>query len=161
MKPALWQAHCAEERAERSWCSLHCFHYPVRRLDCAAAALSTRSHCNTAPERAMAKTLCWHEHQTVNLCSLLWGIICVCVVLFLVVFFNLSWRCDIAAMMCYQTPRSLRRGDWGFAPLLAAALLSLLVAGMQQATAFPSWRLEVCCDHCMTCSSCHRSSSSY
>ncbi|XP_028439909.1 matrix metalloproteinase-23 isoform X2 [Perca flavescens] len=45
-------------------------------------------------------------------------------------------------MVCCQTPRSLRCGDWGFAPLLAAALLSLLFAGMQQTTAFPSWRLE-------------------
>lgn len=45
-------------------------------------------------------------------------------------------------MVCCQTPRSLRSEDWGFAPLLAAALLSLLFAGMQQSTAFPSWRLE-------------------
>ncbi|XP_070695716.1 matrix metalloproteinase-23 isoform X1 [Pempheris klunzingeri] len=56
--------------------------------------------------------------------------------------FLFSWRCNIAAMVCCQTPRCLRGGDGGFAPLLAAALLSLLFAGMQQATAFPSWRLE-------------------
>ncbi|XP_026187528.1 matrix metalloproteinase-23 isoform X1 [Mastacembelus armatus] len=42
-------------------------------------------------------------------------------------------------MVCCQLPRSLRRGS---APLLAAALLSFLFAGMHQATAFPSWRVE-------------------
>lgn len=57
-------------------------------------------------------------------------------------FFSSSWRSDTAAMVCCQTPRSLRRGDLSCAPLLAAALLSLLLAGMQQTTAFPSWRLE-------------------
>ncbi|TKS77168.1 Matrix metalloproteinase-23 [Collichthys lucidus] len=45
-------------------------------------------------------------------------------------------------MVCCQTPRSLRRGDCGFAPLLAAALLSLLFAGMQQTAAFPSWSVR-------------------
>ncbi|KAM4563043.1 matrix metalloproteinase-23 isoform 2-T2 [Odontesthes bonariensis] len=45
-------------------------------------------------------------------------------------------------MVCCRTLRSLRRGDGSFAPLLAAALLSLLFAGMQLTTAFPSWRLE-------------------
>ncbi|KAI3356699.1 hypothetical protein L3Q82_003383 [Scortum barcoo] len=45
------------------------------------------------------------------------------------------------AMVCCQTPRSLLRGDWSFGALLAAALLSLLLAGMQQSAAFPSWRL--------------------
>ncbi|KAM8864171.1 uncharacterized protein mmp23ba isoform 1-T1 [Spinachia spinachia] len=54
-----------------------------------------------------------------------------------------SFVCVIfAAMACCQTPRSPRRADRGFAPLPAAALLSFLVAGMHQATAFPSWRLE-------------------
>ncbi|XP_068198481.1 matrix metalloproteinase-23 isoform X1 [Antennarius striatus] len=44
-------------------------------------------------------------------------------------------------MACCQT-LGLRSGGWGFAPLLAAALLALLLAGMQQSTAFPSWRIE-------------------
>uniref|UniRef100_A0A1A8M4C2 Matrix metallopeptidase 23B n=1 Tax=Nothobranchius pienaari TaxID=704102 RepID=A0A1A8M4C2_9TELE len=42
-------------------------------------------------------------------------------------------------MVCSRTPGRLRSG--GSAPLLAAALLSLLLAGMQT-TAFPSWRVE-------------------
>lgn len=53
----------------------------------------------------------------------------------------------MAAMVSCQSGRGLRNGDWGFAPLLAAVLLSFLLAGMQQTTAFPTWRLEVCCDH--------------
>ncbi|XP_008292144.1 matrix metalloproteinase-23 isoform X2 [Stegastes partitus] len=49
----------------------------------------------------------------------------------------------IAAMASCQAPRSLRSGGWSFAPLLAAAaLLSLLSAGMHRTSAFPSWRLE-------------------
>ncbi|XP_029911826.1 matrix metalloproteinase-23 [Myripristis murdjan] len=52
-------------------------------------------------------------------------------------------RCDIAAMVCYQTARGFQRGDWGSAALLAAALLGcLLSAGMHQTTAFSTWRLE-------------------
>lgn len=41
---------------EQSWCSLHCFHYPVRRLDCAAAH-STRSYPSSAtlPETCNGK----------------------------------------------------------------------------------------------------------
>lgn len=50
-------------------------------------------------------------------------------------------------MACCQSPR----GEWSVAPVLAVvALLTLLFAGMQQTTAFPSWRLEVCRDHFMT-----------
>ncbi|KAG7226894.1 hypothetical protein INR49_022189 [Caranx melampygus] len=45
-------------------------------------------------------------------------------------------------MVRCQTSTSLGRGDRGSAPLLAAALLGLLFAGMQQTTAFPTWRLE-------------------
>lgn len=55
-----------------------------------------------------------------------------------------------AAMDRCQTPRSLRSGVRRFAPLVAAALLALLLAGMQQTAAFPSWRLEVCCVHFTT-----------
>ena len=48
-------------------------------------------------------------------------------------------------MVC-QTYRSLPRGDFS-APLLAVAVLSIIFAGMQETTAFPTWRLEVWCDH--------------
>ncbi|XP_032430896.1 matrix metalloproteinase-23 isoform X1 [Xiphophorus hellerii] len=47
-----------------------------------------------------------------------------------------------AAMVSCGTPGGLRSGDWCSAPLLTAALLSLLFAGMHLTTAFPSWRLE-------------------
>lgn len=55
-------------------------------------------------------------------------------------------------MVHCHTPTSLRTGRAGFAPLLAAALLVLLFAGMQQTGAFPSWRLEVGSDRFKTCS---------
>ncbi|XP_056279098.1 matrix metalloproteinase-23 isoform X2 [Pseudoliparis swirei] len=72
-------------------------------------------------------------------------------------------RCPISgviyrrAMVCCQTPRSGRGGEWGFAPLLhAAALLSFLVAGMHQTTAFPSWRLEKLTPPCCSSGSAKR-----
>lgn len=55
-------------------------------------------------------------------------------------------------MVHCHTQTSLRTGRAGFAPLLAAALLVLLLAGMQQTGAFPSWRLEVGSDRFKTCS---------
>uniref|UniRef100_A0A4W5MA98 Matrix metallopeptidase 23B n=1 Tax=Hucho hucho TaxID=62062 RepID=A0A4W5MA98_9TELE len=47
---------------------------------------------------------------------------------------------DIATMLC-QTFRSLQRGDFS-APLLAVTVLVVLFAGMQETTAFPTWRIE-------------------
>lgn len=147
MKPALWQAHSAEEsRAELMQSALLSLPAQLSRLD-RAAAQSTRSY-PSIPKTCHGQEVVFTWELMVNLCSLRWGIACV--------FF--PWRCDIAAMVCCQTPRRLRRGVWGFAPLLAAALLGLLFAGMQQTAAFPSWRLEVCCDHIMTYRSCHCSS---
>lgn len=52
---------------------------------------------------------------------------------------------DIATMVC-QTFRSLQRGDVS-APLLAVTVLGVLFAGMQETTAFPTWRIEVWCDN--------------
>ncbi|XP_071772769.1 matrix metalloproteinase-23 isoform X1 [Centroberyx gerrardi] len=45
-------------------------------------------------------------------------------------------------MVSYQTPRGFQTGGWGFAAVLAAALLSFLLAGMKGTAAFPTWRLE-------------------
>ncbi|XP_055748488.1 matrix metalloproteinase-23-like [Salvelinus fontinalis] len=47
---------------------------------------------------------------------------------------------DIATMVC-QTFRSLQRGDVS-APLLAVTVLGVLFAGMQETTAFATWRIE-------------------
>lgn len=52
-------------------------------------------------------------------------------------------------MVHCHTQTSLRTGRAGFAPLLAA-LLVLLLAGMQQTGAFPSRRLEVGSDRFKT-----------
>lgn len=133
------------KRAEQSWCSLYCFHYPVHRLDCAAAP---EAATQVVTQPTTRKT---HNGQEAVLMSIdgkavqtsLRDFFFSCLVFF-------SWRCDLAVMVCCPAPRGLRRGSWGFAPLLAAVLLTLLLAGMQQTTAFPSWRLEVCCDHFTT-----------
>lgn len=151
MKPVPWQAHCAEEsRAEPMQSALLSLLGPQAGLRC-------RTQLQKLPE-----PLATHYHTvqwpTSSVHGFRWSTHVVFSEGLSVCFF--SWRCDIAAMVCCQTPRSLRGGDRGFAPLAAAALLSLLFAGMQQATAFPSWRLEVCSDHFTARKSCRGSSAS-